>query len=320
MKYILPLLLLFLFLGTSAQNLKLKEPVKYLALGDSYTIGESVFENGRYPVQLMDSLEARGYGTASLKVIATTGWRTDDLKAAILQEDPPKDYNLVSLLIGVNDQYQGYDTEWYEPRFTELLEMAIEFAGGDKSSVFVVSIPDYAYTPFGQQSNPAAITEDIDSFNAINREVTEELNVTYINITPISRQGLEKTELVASDGLHPSSIMYSQWVELILNELITPDLASSTKSPDEMDGIKVYPNPFTDTIEFEIEEKNVGEVEMTIHNTEGKLVKHLIFRNSSRIIIDTSEFQPGIYFYNLMTDKADCKGKLIKIRSATSDR
>jgi lysophospholipase L1-like esterase len=95
--------------------------------------------------------------------------------------------------------------------------MAIEFAGGDKTSVFVVSIPDYAYTPFGQQSNPTAITEDINAFNRINKTVSEDFGITYINITPVSRQGLENTALVASDGLHPSALMYSQWVELILN-------------------------------------------------------------------------------------------------------
>jgi len=199
---------------------QVKEPVRFLALGDSYTIGESVPESGRWPEQLMDSLAANGYDTEELKIIAQTGWRTDDLKEAILEQDPPKNYNLVTLLIGVNDQYQGYDEEWYKPRFEELLQLAVEFAGGDNNAVFVVSIPDYAFTPFGQQRDPAGITEDINSFNSINQSITESYGITYVNITPDSREGLDDPALIAADGLHPSALMYSRWIELILEDLI----------------------------------------------------------------------------------------------------
>ena len=211
-------------LPTSAQEFKIKEPVRFLALGDSYTIGESVSETARWPEQLMNSLEARGYEVEEFKIIAQTGWRTDNLKQAILEQDPPADYNLVSLLIGVNDQYQGYDEVWYEPRFKELLQMAIEFAGGDTNAVFVVSIPDYAYTPFGQQKDPADITADINRFNSIIKSVTESYGITYVNITPVSREGLANPALLASDGLHPSALMYSRWIELILDMLATCNL------------------------------------------------------------------------------------------------
>src|SRR5690242_13328968 len=116
--------------STMAEGLKPTEKIKFLALGDSYTIGEAVDEIQRWPVQLINSLRKKGYQADDPKIIATTGWRTDDLKNAILKENPPKDYNLVSLLIGVNNQYQGKSAESYAPEFEELLKMAIEFAGG----------------------------------------------------------------------------------------------------------------------------------------------------------------------------------------------
>ena len=197
-----------------AQGLKPTEKIKFLALGDSYTIGEAVDENQRWPVQLINSLRKKGYQADDPKIIATTGWRTDDLKNAILKENPPKNYNLVSLLIGVNNQYQGKSSESYAPEFEELLKMAIEFAGGDKSKVFIVSIPDYGFTPFGKEKKEA-ITKALDEFNSVNRKITEKFGVKYFYITEISRKGFEDPELVASDGLHPSGKMYGEWVKLI---------------------------------------------------------------------------------------------------------
>lgn len=197
-----------------AQGLKPTEKIKFLALGDSYTIGEAVDENLRWPVQLINSLRKKGYQADDPKIIATTGWRTDDLKNAILKENPTKDYNLVSLLIGVNNQYQGKSSESYAPEFEELLKMAIEFAGGDKSKVFVVSIPDYGFTPFGKEKKEA-ITKALDEFNSVNKTITEKYGVKYFYITDISRRGFEDPELVASDGLHPSGKMYTEWVKVI---------------------------------------------------------------------------------------------------------
>jgi lysophospholipase L1-like esterase len=200
--------------AASAQ-LRIKENVKFLALGDSYTIGESVPEKERWPMQLKDSLLMKGVTCDVPKIIATTGWRTDQLKAAIKEAGLSKDYTLVSLLIGVNNQYQGKTPESYKPEFEELLKTAIELAGGNKLQVFVVSIPDYGYTPFGK-AKQAAITKDIDVYNAVNRAVTEKMGITYIPITDISRKGFEQPDLVASDGLHPSGKMYALWVKRIL--------------------------------------------------------------------------------------------------------
>ena len=202
----------------SMAQLKPTAKIKFLALGDSYTIGEAVAESERWPVQLINQLRKKGYQADNPKIIATTGWRTDDLKNAILNENPPRDYNLVSLLIGVNNQYQGKSAESYGPEFHELLQMAIEFAGGDKSKVFVVSIPDYGFTPFGKEKKES-ITMAIDEFNTLNEKITRSLGVKYFNITDISRKGFEDPELVASDGLHPSGKMYRLWVERILEGL-----------------------------------------------------------------------------------------------------
>lgn len=198
-----------------AQTLQPTEKIKFLALGDSYTIGEAVSEADRWPVQLVKQLRKKGFKAEDPKIIATTGWRTDDLKKAVLEENPSKDYNLVSLLIGVNNQYQGKSAESYAPEFQELLTMAIEFAGGDKSRVFVVSIPDYGFTPFGQEKKEG-ISMAIDEFNTVNKKITQSLGVKYFNITDISRKGFEDPELVAADGLHPSGKMYTLWVERIL--------------------------------------------------------------------------------------------------------
>lgn len=196
----------------------LPSKVKYLALGDSYTVGASVGENDRYPNQLLKRLDSSGVETESFSLIAQSGWTTLNLKTAIEAAYLPDDFNLVSLLIGVNNQYQGKSSAEYINEFEELLLMAIGFAGGNKSRVFVLSIPDYGYTTFGK-SNQAEISKELDEFNAINDSICKVYNIKYYNITPISRQGLNQPNLVASDGLHPSGIMYSLWVDEFFQDI-----------------------------------------------------------------------------------------------------
>jgi lysophospholipase L1-like esterase len=205
----------FITFSCMAQKTEQSQELKFLALGDSYTIGESVAEDQRWPVQLVKSLNAKGKNFSAPKIIATTGWRTDDLKNAIVRDNPLKDYDLVSLLIGVNNQYQGKSVESYAPEFEELLNMAIAFAGGDKSKVFVVSIPDYGFTPFGKEKREK-ITKELDEYNRVNKEITLKKGVNYFNITDVSRKGFEDPELVANDGLHPSGKMYTEWVKIIM--------------------------------------------------------------------------------------------------------
>jgi lysophospholipase L1-like esterase len=192
--------------------------IKFLALGDSYTIGESVAKDERWPNLLADALRKQGVDCPNPQIIATTGWRTDELKDAITNARPDKDHTLVSLLIGVNNQYQGKSADDYQPQFEELLNIAIAHAGGDKSKVFVVSIPDYGFTPFGREKQPL-ISAGIDAFNHVNRTVAAKYGVQYFDITGISRRGLNDPALVAADGLHPSGKMYAEWVEVIVGGL-----------------------------------------------------------------------------------------------------
>jgi lysophospholipase L1-like esterase len=189
---------------------------KYLALGDSYTIGQSVCESCRFPVQLKDSIGKylNANDTFQVKVIATTGWTTTNLKTAIAAENPTNDYDLVTLLIGVNNQYRRQPFSLYELEFPELVNTAIQKAKGDKKNVIVVSIPDYAFTPFGNGNT--TISAEIDSYNVFAENYCNTNNISFITITDITRLGLAQPELVANDGLHPSSIAYGKFVERIL--------------------------------------------------------------------------------------------------------
>lgn len=188
----------------------------YLALGDSYTIGESVGPGERWPVRLAENLNARGCRMADPEIIAQTGWTTGELLNAIGIQDIKNDYGLVSLLIGVNDQFRGLDSTGFRERFIQLLDSAIVYAGGLKERVFVLSIPDYGVTPFGQERDPERIAEEIDQFNAIKERVCRENDVIFIDITDISRRAENEPILIATDSLHPSAKMYSEWVDRAL--------------------------------------------------------------------------------------------------------
>lgn len=199
---------------SGAENNQNNADYSYLALGDSYTIGESVDTDERFPVQLAEKLTKNGFLTGAPKIVAQTGWTTDELTAAIENSNLKEKYDLVTLLIGVNNQYRGRSAEEYRTQFAELLQTAIGFAG-DEKNVIVISIPDYGVTPFGQERNPEKIAEEIDLFNQINLEETQKTDVHYVDITGISRKAKNNDSLVASDGLHPSGEMYRLWVEEI---------------------------------------------------------------------------------------------------------
>ena len=190
--------------------------IKYLALGDSYTIGQSVCETCRFPAQLKDSIKKNlPVGSdLSLKIIAKTGWTTTNLISAIKQENLTNDYDLVTLLIGVNNQYQRKSFSVYEQEFPELVNTAIALAKGKKSKVIVVSIPDYAFTPFG--SGSVNISNELYKYNTFAQNYCQENNIEFVYITDITREGLSNLKLVASDGLHPSELAYSKFVQRIL--------------------------------------------------------------------------------------------------------
>jgi lysophospholipase L1-like esterase len=202
-------LVLAIACGTST-----RVPIRFLALGDSYTIGESVAPSDRWPNGL-----ARALRIPEPQIIAKTGWTTDELSAAIDAADPKGPFDLVTLLIGVNNQYRGRSADEYRQQFDALLKRAIGFAGGSAQRVVVVSIPDWGVTPFAEGRDRAKIGREIDRYNAINREETLRAGARYVDITPISRRASSDPSLVAPDGLHPSGRMYSEWVKLALSEV-----------------------------------------------------------------------------------------------------
>ncbi len=188
---------------------------RYLALGDSYTVGESVLESERWPNQLARQLAVEGMNM-DVTLIARTGWTVNELWQGIQVNPPEATYDLVTLLIGVNDQYRGHPSAGYRDDFRFMLNIAVEYAGGDPDRVIVLSIPDWGVTPFAYGRNTQAIANEIDEFNSINREEAEKAAAHYVDITPISRTVTADSDLVAADGLHPSGKMYTRWLELIL--------------------------------------------------------------------------------------------------------
>lgn len=190
-------------------------PFRYLALGDSYTIGESVEEAERFPNQLAAMLAAEGL-TVDVKIIARTGWTTDELWQGIQADTVTPPYDMVSLLIGVNNQYRGRSGEEYREGFIFLLTKAIEYAGGDAKRVVVFSIPDWGVTPFAYGKDTTQIANEIDAFNKINLEESTKTGVHYVDVTPISRLALNDKTLIAGDGLHPSGKMYAEWAKSAL--------------------------------------------------------------------------------------------------------
>lgn len=215
------LILVFLFLSNCNNEIKQSnspviEPVSYLALGDSYTIGTGIDEKKNWPNQLAEALLSKNLTVDTTQVIAVNGWTTTDLKNGITETSPDSSFDLVSLLIGVNNQYQGLDIELYRTEFRELIEQSIVFAKGDTSRVFVVSIPNYGVTPFGQYGDPEVIRKEIADYNDIAKTISTEYGIPFVNITPISEEAEDDDSLLASDQLHPSAKMYAMWVEKMM--------------------------------------------------------------------------------------------------------
>jgi lysophospholipase L1-like esterase len=190
--------------------------LRFLALGDSYTIGEHVSAKNRWPNQLAKLLEGEGIQT-EVTIIARTGWTVDELWEGIQANPPEGTYDLVTLLIGVNDQYRGYTGDWYREKFRFMLDKAILYAGGHPDQVIVLSIPDWGFTPYAAaKGDTEPISQQIDEFNAVNLEETKAVGAHYVDVTIISRMGLDDFELITGDRLHPSGKMYKMWAEKVL--------------------------------------------------------------------------------------------------------
>lgn len=190
----------------------------YLALGDSYTIGEAVAETGRWPVQLAAALRARGIALAAPRIIATTGWTTDELALALDLAEPLGEWDFVSLLIGVNNQYRGRSAAQYAGEYRELLRRAVGYARGRPDRVLALSIPDWGATPFGARDKrgAAAIGAELDVFNITASEICARHGVAFVDIAPDSRELAAQPAMLAEDALHPSAQMYARWTERAL--------------------------------------------------------------------------------------------------------
>jgi len=308
------LLILLLPMALTGQNLHISNPIRFLALGDSYTIGQSVSTQSRWPVQLADSLEKRGFEIDTLGIIATTGWRTDNLIIAVKNKNlEEKDFNLVSVLIGVNNQYQGRPVSQYITELGAILDSAILYAGGDPAHVFVVSIPDYAFTPFGQQSSdPQQISTEIDQYNTIAREMAASLNLTYFDITGISSQGLAIPSYVANDGLHPSEIQYTEWVKLILafiDNKLSSNLHDKEFSPGE---ITITPNPASSNIKIDIPAYISSRItSLQLFDITGSKLMDCTFHEKT-INLSIATFPDGLYFIKINTENYQTISKVLK--------
>lgn len=220
-KNILFLLVTSIALTNCSDNDSAQPTLSYLALGDSYTIGEGVTSDERWPSLLVDSLNLSGLSLHAPTVIAKTGWRTDQLLDSIMADAKlRKRYELVSLLIGANNQVQGQSAENFAMEFESLLQKSIALAGGDPERVFVLSIPDYGKTPFGIYLGGETISREILSYNQVSKELCDLYDVRYFNITPISEGVINDPSLLGSDNFHPSGKMYKQWVTLMIGDVI----------------------------------------------------------------------------------------------------
>jgi lysophospholipase L1-like esterase len=191
----------------------------YLALGDSYTIGESVLPSENFPNQTVQLLTQSGYNFKSPEIIAKTGWTTDELQNSINSHTFTPPYDIVTLLIGVNNQYRGRPVDTYKPEFENLLRQAIQFAGGKTDHVIVLSIPDWGVTPFANGRDRAQIAREIDEYNSANKTISENYKVNFIDITSLTREAANDLSLLAADGLHPSAKEYKRWSEKLADKI-----------------------------------------------------------------------------------------------------
>ena len=191
----------------------------FLALGDSYTIGESVLPPGNFPNQTVQMLTQSGYNFKSPEIIAKTGWTTDDVQKNINDRTFTPPYDIVTLLVGVNNQYRGRPVETYKPEFENLLKQAIQFAGGKADHVIVLSIPDWGVAPFAAGRDRDQIAREIDEYNAANKTISENFKVNYLDITPWTREAANDPSLVASDGLHPAAKEYKRWSDKLADKI-----------------------------------------------------------------------------------------------------
>jgi lysophospholipase L1-like esterase len=210
------MLLIVIFMAAMKSSSTQPKIHTYLALGDSYTIGEQVPASDNFPNQVVSLLEKQGHSFKSPRIIAKTGWTTDELQAEINKSSFSDQYDFVTLLIGVNNQYRGRKVADYIPEFESLLKQAIQFAGNDPKHVVVLSIPDWGATPFAHDRNREQIAIEINEYNEVNKQVAAKYNVHYIDVTPGTREAAMDASLLTTDNLHPSGKEYSRWAAAVV--------------------------------------------------------------------------------------------------------
>ena len=291
------LALLVMCVTTIGQTITIDKEVTMLALGDSYTIGQSVAIAERWPHQFIDQLGLLGIEADYPDYIATTGWTTKRLIQGMkFMLDGDKNYNLVSILIGVNNQFQRIDISSYEPDLREIIDRALEIVSQDTSRLFILSIPDYAYTSYGRGN--VNTSKEIDDYNTIKKQVAAEYGIAYIDVTTISRLGLLRPSLVAGDGLHPSGTQYKEWVQEIIPRLDLDQILSGNNLLFESENhVKVYPNPTSSKIHID---SNLDLNRARLFNTLGSLVYDQVLETKPAQL-DLSHLDPGFYIIRLST-------------------
>src|SRR5688572_14354312 len=190
---------------------------RFLALGDSYTIGESIPVHKSFPYQSVSLLRKAGYDVVAPEILAKTGWTTDELESAVADYQFLPKYDFVTLLIGVNNQYRQRNIIEYKEQFESLLKKSIGLAGGKGEHVIVLSIPDYGVTPFAENKDVDQISKEIDEYNALNKAISIQYKVHYLDITESTRKAKKASELIALDGLHPSEKEYAKWAKKLMS-------------------------------------------------------------------------------------------------------
>ncbi len=259
--------LLFIALSLPSKSQFLQDTIRFLALGDSYTIGQSVDNANRWPNQFIDSLSELGFVIEKNDILATTGWTTGNLLQALEESSLKKEYNLVAILIGVNNFYQNQPIETFRLELSEIIDFALTLTNKDTTGILLITIPDYGYTPFGENQQEI-ISKKTNTYNQIKDSTAKEFNIPLINITPISRNGIIDPDLVANDGLHPSKKQYGLWVDMIIEKL-TNDFETRIKVVKK-EGDYVL-SQFGK--EFKLSSNNEGFCE--VYDLNGRIIKRL---------------------------------------------
>ena len=290
------LIFLFITLYFPVRCQFIQDTIRFIALGDSYTIGQSVDKSDTWPNQFIDSLFGLGFYIERNDVLATTGWTTGKLLQALNDSDLKQDYNLVSILIGVNNFYQNQPVGTFRLELSNIIDAALTLTNQDTGALFLITIPDYGYTPFGE-SQKEVISANTNLYNQIKDSTAKEYGIPLVDITPISRNGIIDPDLVAKDGLHPSEKQYRLWVNMVIEELINDFAIETEEVKNKMDYTFVQNGK-----KFKLSSTNEGFCE--IYDLSGRTIKRFdlnkIFNLSSGVFLFRITIGSQTYFHKVI--------------------